>query len=59
MSLTQPVASDHQLARLLQIGMVLEEVVGVFALISVGEEGIDRARTHTDASVDALVKLEP
>jgi rubrerythrin len=26
-SLTQPVASDHQLARLLQIGMVLEEVV--------------------------------
>ena len=27
MSLTQPVASDHQLARLLQIGMVLEEVV--------------------------------
>ena len=27
MSLTQPVASDHQLARLLQIGIVLEEVV--------------------------------
>ncbi|PSP89598.1 rubrerythrin [Halobacteriales archaeon QS_4_69_34] len=27
MSLTQPVASDHQLARLLQIGVVLEEVV--------------------------------
>ena len=27
MSLTHPVASDHQLARLLQIGMVLEEVV--------------------------------
>jgi rubrerythrin len=26
-SLTQPVASDHQLARLLQIGVVLEEVV--------------------------------
>ena len=26
-SLSQPVASDHQLARLLQIGMVLEEVV--------------------------------
>jgi rubrerythrin len=26
-SLTHPVASDHQLARLLQIGMVLEEVV--------------------------------
>ena len=27
MSLSYPVASDHQLARLLQIGMVLEEVV--------------------------------
>ncbi|CAI48840.2 ferritin domain protein [Natronomonas pharaonis DSM 2160] len=27
MSLTYPVATDHQLARLLQIGMVLEEVV--------------------------------
>ncbi|MDS0281165.1 ferritin-like domain-containing protein [Haloarcula onubensis] len=27
MSLTQPLASDHQLARLLQIGIVLEEVV--------------------------------
>ncbi|MDG5775702.1 ferritin-like domain-containing protein [Haloarculaceae archaeon H-GB2-1] len=27
MSLTQPVSSDHQLARLLQIGVVLEEVV--------------------------------
>jgi len=27
MSVTRPVGSDHQLARLLQIGMVLEEVV--------------------------------
>jgi len=27
MSLTQPIASDHQLARMLQIGIVLEEVV--------------------------------
>ena len=27
MSLSYPVASDHQLARLLQVGMVLEEVV--------------------------------
>ncbi|EMA45839.1 ferritin-like domain-containing protein [Halococcus saccharolyticus] len=27
MSVSQPVASDHQLARLLQIGVVLEEVV--------------------------------
>jgi len=33
-------------------------VVGVFALIAVGEEGIDRARAHTDAPVDALVDLE-
>ncbi len=45
---------------LLEIAAAAEaDVVGVFALISVGEEGIDRARTHTDASVDALVKLEP
>jgi len=35
------------------------DVVGVFALIAVGEEGIDRARAHTDAPVDALVRLEP
>ena len=34
------------------------EVTGVFALIAIGEEGIDRARAHTDAPVDALVELE-
>jgi adenine phosphoribosyltransferase len=34
------------------------EVAGVFALIAVGDEGIDRARSRTDAPVDALVKLE-
>ncbi|MDR9382014.1 MAG: phosphoribosyltransferase family protein [Natronomonas sp.] len=33
------------------------EVAGVFALIAVGDEGIERARSRTDASVDALVKL--
>ena len=32
-------------------------VVGVFALIAVGTEGIDRARRHTDAPVGALVEL--
>lgn len=32
MSLSQPVGSDHQLARLLQIGVVLEEVVEARAL---------------------------
>jgi len=34
------------------------EVVGVFALIAVGEEGIDRAAARTDAPVDALVRLD-
>ncbi|TKR25257.1 phosphoribosyltransferase family protein [Natronomonas salsuginis] len=33
------------------------EVGGVFALIAVGDEGIERARSRTDAPVDALVKL--
>ena len=34
------------------------DVTGVFALIAVGTEGIDRARSQTDAPVDALVKLD-
>jgi adenine phosphoribosyltransferase len=34
------------------------EVAGVFALIAVGDEGIDRAKRHTDAPVDALVELD-
>ena len=34
------------------------EVVGVFALIAVGDEGIDRARARTDAPVTGLVALE-
>ncbi|WP_181691973.1 ferritin-like domain-containing protein [Natronomonas sp. LN261] len=44
MSLTHPVASDHQLARLLQIGMVLEEVVEARAHKhheTLGEEVLD------------------
>ena len=44
MSLTHPVASDHQLARLLQIGMVLEEVVEARAhkhYETLGDEELD------------------
>ena len=44
MSLTHPVASDHQLARLLQIGMVLEEVVEARAHKhheALGDEALD------------------
>jgi len=33
------------------------EVVGVFALIMAGNEGIERARSHTDAPVGALVEV--
>jgi adenine phosphoribosyltransferase len=34
------------------------DVAGVFALIAVGDEGIDRARAHTEAPVGALVTRE-
>jgi len=34
------------------------DLAGVFALIAVGDEGIDRARRRTDAPVDALVALD-
>jgi adenine phosphoribosyltransferase len=34
------------------------DVAGVFALIAVGDEGIDRAKRHTDAPVGALVQLD-
>jgi adenine phosphoribosyltransferase len=34
------------------------DVVGVFALIAVGDDGIDRARQHTEAPVAALVRRE-
>ena len=33
------------------------DVAGVFALIAVGDEGIERARDHTDAPVGSLVTL--
>ena len=44
MSVTHPVASDHQLARLLQIGMVLEEVIEARArkhYETLGDEELD------------------
>ena len=44
MSVTHPVASDHQLARLLQIGMVLEEVIEARArkhYETLGDEALD------------------
>ncbi|WP_254273727.1 ferritin-like domain-containing protein [Haloarcula marina] len=50
MSLTQPVASDHQLARLLQIGIVLEEVVEARA--GKHAEETDEA---TDPALEALL----
>ena len=34
------------------------DVAGVFALIAVGADGLDRARRHTDAPVAALVELD-
>ena len=34
-------------------------IVGVFALIAVGNEGIERARERTDAPVGALTTVEP
>ena len=50
MSLTQPVASDHQLARLLQIGIVLEEVAEARA-------GKHAAETDDAADADLAVLL--
>ncbi|MDS0277375.1 ferritin-like domain-containing protein [Halomicroarcula sp. S1AR25-4] len=47
MSLTQPVGSDHQLARLLQIGIVLEEVV---------EARAAKHAEETDASLDPALR---
>jgi adenine phosphoribosyltransferase len=34
------------------------EVCGVFALIAVGDEGLDRARARTEMPVEALVEME-
>jgi len=46
-SLTQPLASDHQLARLLQIGIVLEEVI---------EARAAKHAVETDAELDAELR---
>jgi len=46
-SLTQPLASDHQLARLLQIGIVLEEVI---------EARAAKHAAETDAELDAELR---
>ncbi|MBX0286080.1 ferritin-like domain-containing protein [Haloarcula salinisoli] len=57
MSLTQPIASDHQLARLLQIGIVLEEVVearaGKHAAETDDTADADLARLLEDASAES------
>ncbi|MFB6141864.1 MAG: ferritin-like domain-containing protein [Halorientalis sp.] len=52
MSVSYPVASDHQLARLLQIGMVLEEVVEARAHHHY--ESLDPA--ERDAELEALLE---
>ncbi len=56
-SLTQPVVSDHQLARLLQIGIVLEEVVearaGKHAAETDDAADADLARLLEDASAES------
>ncbi|MFB6205290.1 MAG: ferritin-like domain-containing protein [Haloglomus sp.] len=52
MSLSYPVASDHQLARLLQIGMVLEEVVEARA--NKHYESLDP--DERDAELEALLE---
>jgi rubrerythrin len=52
MSLSYPVASDHQLARLLQIGMVLEEVVEARA--HKHHEALDEA--ELDADIGAMLE---
>ncbi|TSD13901.1 ferritin-like domain-containing protein [Haloglomus irregulare] len=51
MSLSYPVASDHQLARLLQIGMVLEEVVEARA--HKHNESLD---DEQDTDIEALLR---
>ena len=51
MSLRQPVASDHQLARLLQIGVVLEEVVEARA-----HHHYQSLEEDLDPDIDALLE---
>ncbi|QLD88577.1 ferritin-like domain-containing protein [Natronomonas salina] len=66
MSLTYPVASDHQLARLLQIGMVLEEVVEARAYKhyetlddeALGDEIVELLQEAAEESEDHRKRLE-
>jgi len=50
-SLTQPIGSDHQLARLLQIGIVLEEVIEARAAKHAAETD-----TELDSELHALLE---
>ena len=64
MSVSTPVGSDHQLARLLQIGMVLEEVVEARAnkhhetLEDVPEDVVDLLEEAAEESADHRRRLE-
>ena len=53
MSLQRPIGSDHQLARLLQIGVVLEEVVEARAAKHARETDAGRHDAVTDLLLDA------
>jgi len=53
-SLTQPVVSDHQLARLLQIGIVLEEVVEARS----AKHAEETSGEHEQAVLDLLEHAE-
>ena len=53
MSLQRPIGSDHQLARLLQIGVVLEEVVEARAAKHAREAGADRPEAVTELLLEA------
>jgi len=69
-SLQRPIGSDHQLARLLQIGVVLEEVVEARAakharesvddetLVKFLEAAADESATHRDRLEDLIDELE-
>ena len=52
MSLSYPVANDHQLARLLQIGMVLEEVIEARA----GQHYESLAADERDEEIETLLE---
>ncbi|MFW5949752.1 MAG: ferritin-like domain-containing protein [archaeon] len=71
MSLREPIGSDHQLARLLQIGVVLEEVIEARsnkhhqssarldpALEALLEDAIERAKTHRERLESLIANLD-